>query len=160
MRAAPFLRTLRRIPGSSLPIDHRYKAGNDHLSGREPCLGRIEPMETYQGAGSPARILPAILHTPSTFATRLCAYWWRIRSGDRWRSQPSRNHGTRCARSNNNVVVAGFEVFLPRGLICCDCEDLICDRGRLGGPGAGRGCAVKDCRAADLAGQQLPLAAG
>src|SRR5262249_44912475 len=40
---------------------------------------------------------------------------WRIRSGDRWRSQPSRNHGILCARSNNDVVVAVSEIFLPRG---------------------------------------------
>src|ERR1700686_2893212 len=61
---------------------------------------------------------------PTTCNTSQCTYRWRIRSGDRWRRQPSRNHGTRCARSNNDVVVAGFEIFPPRGLICCDCEDL------------------------------------
>jgi hypothetical protein len=55
-------------------------------------------------------------------------------------------------------LTAGFSGAgpVPFG-ICCDCEDLICDRDRLEGPGAERGCAVKDCRAADLAGQQLPL---
>jgi len=81
----------------------------------------------------------ALFGPPTTCNTSQCTYRWRIRSGDRWRSQPSRNHGTRCARSNNDVVVAGFEIFLPRGLICCDCENLICERGRLGGLGAERG---------------------
>jgi hypothetical protein len=119
---------------------------------------RIQNMPFVLAAGTfGANHGTALFGPPTTCNTSQCTYRWRIRSGDRWRSQPSRNHGTRCARSNNDVVVAGFEIFLPRGLICSDCENLICDRGRLGGPGAEQGCAVKECRPADLAGQQLPL---
>jgi hypothetical protein len=66
----------------------------------------------------------ALFGPPAACNMSQCAYRWRIRSGDRWPSQPSRNRGTRCARLSSDVVVAGFEIFLPLNLICCDGEDL------------------------------------
>ena len=109
---------------------------------------RIQNMPFVLAAGTfGANHGTALFGPPTTCNMSQCTYRWR-------------NHETRCARSNNDVVVAGFEIFLLRGLICCDCEDLICDRRHLGHPGAERGFAVKECRAADLAGQQLPLQQG
>ena len=86
---------------------------------------RIQNMPFVLAAGTfGANHWTALFGPPTTCNTSQCTYRWRIQSGDRWPSQPSRNHGTRCARSNSDVVVAGFEILPPRGMIRCDCEGL------------------------------------